>query len=349
MLSDLRLSLRTLAKSPSFVVVAIFTLALGIGVNTAMFSIVNAVMLRGLPFPQQGRLLHVEHNNLVEGQDGLEVSYQDFVDFRSQQTTLQGLAGYYDGTVTVSEQGHDPERLSGTYISAGGLDMIGVPPALGRWFSATEDSPGAPPTIVIGYTIWQNRYKSDPGVVGRPLKINGEWGTIIGVGPQDFRFPEEADAWVPLRYKKTDEKRSERFLEVLGRLKDGATPGQAKAEFAGLNQRLVAAHPDTNKNLGIVVKPLRDEFVGDDTRRLLMIMLGAVFFVLLIACANVANLLLARAATREKEIAIRTAVGAGRARIVRLLLAESLILSVGRRGRRACAGLRADAAFPRLC
>ena len=332
MLSDLRLSLRALAKSPTFTVVAVFTIVLGIGVNAAMFSIVNAIMFRGLPFPQPDRLVHLEQANPVEGFDGIEIAYQDFADYRAGQTTLQGLAAYYDGTLTLSGPGQDPVRVEGTYISAGGPEMIGVPPSLGRWFRAEEDNPGAPPVIVLGHSYWQNHYKSDPAVVGRPLKINGEWGTVIGVGPVDYRFPEVADAWVPLRYKKTDEKRDVRYLEVLGRLKDGATLEQAQAEFATLNQRLVAAHPVTNKNLAAVVKPLQVEFVGDDTRRLLFIMLGAVFFVLLIACANVANLLLARAATREKEMAIRTAVGAGRGRIVRLLLAESLVLSTAGAG-----------------
>jgi putative ABC transport system permease protein len=327
MLSDLRLSLRALAKSPTFTVVAVFTIVLGIGVNAAMFSIVNAIMFRGLPFPQPDRLVHLEQRNPVENIDGIEIAYQDFVDYRAGQTTLQGLAAYYDGTLTLSGPGQDPVRVEGTYISAGGPEMLGVPPSLGRWFRAEEDNPGAPPVIVLGHSYWRNHYKSDPAVVGRPLRINGEWGTIIGVGPVDYRFPEVADAWVPLRYKKTDEKRDVRFLEVLGRLKEGATLGLAQAEFATLNQRLVAAHPVTNKNLAAVVKPLQVEFVGDDTRRLLFIMLGAVFFVLLIACANVANLLLARAATREKEMAIRTAVGAGRGRIIRLLLAESLVLS----------------------
>ncbi|HQY04533.1 MAG TPA: ABC transporter permease [Lacunisphaera sp.] len=327
MLSDLRLSLRALAKSPTFTVVAVFTIVLGIGVNAAMFSIVNAIMFRGLPFPQPDRLVHLEQRNPVEQIDGIEIAYQDFVDYRAGQTTLQGLAAYYDGTLTLSGPGQDPVRVEGTYISAGGPEMLGVPPSLGRWFRAEEDNPGAPPVIVLGHSYWRNHYKSDPAVVGRPLRINGEWGTIIGVGPVDYRFPEVADAWVPLRYKKTDEKRDVRFLEVLGRLKEGATLGLAQAEFATLNQRLVAAHPVTNKNLAAVVKPLQVEFVGDDTRRLLFIMLGAVFFVLLIACANVANLLLARAATREKEMAIRTAVGAGRGRIIRLLLAESLVLS----------------------
>lgn len=327
MLSDLRLSLRALAKSPTFVVVAVFTLVLGIGVNAAMFSIVNAIMFRGLPFPQPDRLVHLEQHNPVEQIDGVEVAYQDFLDYRAGQTTLEGLAAYYDGTITLSGPGQDPERVAGTYISAGGPEMIGVPPTLGRWFRPEEDNPGAPPVIVLGHSYWQNHYKSDPSVVGRPLKINGEWGTIIGVGPVDYRFPELADAWVPLRYKKTDEKRDVRYLEVLGRLRDGATLEQAQAEFATINRRLVAANPVTNKNLAAVVKPLQVEFVGDDTRRLLFVMLGAVFFVLLIACANVANLLLARSATREKEMAIRTAVGAGRGRIIRLLLAESLVLS----------------------
>ncbi len=328
MLSDLRLSLRALAKSPTFTAVAVMTLVLGIGVNAAMFSIVNAIMLRGLPFPQSDRLMHVGQANPVDNLDSVNLSYQDFIDYRAAQTSMQGLAAYYDGTITLSGPGQDPERVSGTYISAGGPEMIGVPPSAGRWFRADEDQPGSAPVIVLSHTLWQNRYKSDPGIIGRPLKINGEWGTVIGVGPENYRFPDEADAWVPLRYKKTDEKRDVRFLGVLGRLKDGVSLKQARAEFAAVNQRLVAAHPETNKNFTSVVRPLQERFVGDDTRRLLFIMLGAVFFVLLIACANVANLLLARSATREREMAIRTAVGAGRARIVRLLLAESLLLSL---------------------
>jgi putative ABC transport system permease protein len=307
MLSDFRLTLRALAKSPTFAAVAVFTLMLGIGVNAAMFSIVNAVMLRGLPFPQQERLVHFEQNNPVDNIDSMEISYQDYQDYRAGQTTLQGLAAYYEGTLTLSGAGQDPERVSGTYIAAGGPEMIGVAPSLGRWFKPEEDHASAPPTIVLGYTFWQNRYKSDPAIIGQQLKINGEWGTVVGIGPADYRFPNNADAWVPLRYKKTDDKRDVRYLEALGRLKDGVTIDQVRAEFNTLNQRLVAAHPDTHKNIGITVKPLRDEFVGDDTRRLLLIMLGAVFFVLVIACVNVANLLLARAATREKEMAIRAA------------------------------------------
>jgi putative ABC transport system permease protein len=328
MLSDLRLSLRALAKSPTFVVVAVFTLVLGIGVNAAMFSIVNAIMFRGLPFPEPDRLVHLEQHNPVEGIDGVEIAYQDFVDYRAGQTTLQGIAAYYDGTITLSAAGQDPVRVDGTYISAGGPELIGAAPTLGRWFRPEEDNAGAAPVVVIGHTYWQNHFKSDPGIVGRPIKINGEWGTVIGVGPVNYRFPEVADVWVPLRYKKTDEKRDVRFLEVLGRLKDGVAIEQAQAEFASINQRLVTANPVTNKNLVAVVKSLQAEFVGDDTRHLLLVMLGAVFLVLLIACANVANLLLARSATREKEMAIRTAVGAGRGRIIRLLLAESLVLSV---------------------
>lgn len=329
MLSDLRLTLRTLAKSPTFVIVAVFTLTLGIGVNTAIFSIVNAVILRGLPFPEQHRILHLENHNRADNIDSMGLSHADFADLRARQTSFEDLAIYQERTMNIGSEGQDPERVTGCAVTSSLPGMLRVTPRLGRWFRPDEDQPGAPAVVVLGHSLWQNRFKGDPAIVGKPVKVNGEWATVVGVAPEKFRFEEESDAWMPVRYARTDDKRDSRYWEVAGRLKAGVTLEQARAEITGLVKQLETAHPDTNQGVGVTVKPLRDEFVDEGTRRLLTVMLGAVFLVMLIACANTANLLLSRAAVREKEIAVRTALGSGRSRIVRLLLCESLVLSSG--------------------
>lgn len=327
MLSDLRLSLRTLAKSPLFAFVAIVTLVLGIGVNTAMFSIVNGAIYRGLPFPESHRLVHVENHNLKEGINSMGVSTLDFADFRAAQKSLEDLAAYQEGTFNLSGPGGDPERVTGCRITWSGMGMVGVAPHLGRWFHATDGEPSSAPVVVLGHAVWQNRFKGDPAVVGTQLKVNGVWSTVVGVGPKNFRFPHEADAWTPLRELPLGEARDNRYWEVMGRLKPGVALEAARAELQGVARQLALAHPKTNENFGVTVKPLRDEFVGEGTRALLGTMLGSVFLVMLIACANVANLLLSRAAGRQKEIAVRAALGSNRGRIVRLLLGEAALIS----------------------
>lgn len=327
-MTDLRLALRTLAKSPTFTYVAIFTLTLGIGVNTAMFAIVNGAVWRGLPFPEQHRILHVESNNLKEGINSMEVSTLDFVDLRGAQQSFEDLAVYQEGTFNLSGTGADPERITGCRITWSGPGMLQVPVRLGRWFNATDGEAGSAPVVVLGYSVWQNRYKGDPAVLDSQLKINGVWTTVVGIGPKEFRFPGKAEAWMPLREMPLGQPRDNRYWEVMGRLKPGVTPEAARAELQAIGGRLAVEHAATNANVSVTVKSLRDEFVGEGTRSLLGVMLGSVFLVMLIACANVANLLLSRAAVRQKEIAVRSALGSSRGRLVRLLMGEALFVAL---------------------
>jgi putative ABC transport system permease protein len=325
---DLRFGFRMLAKTPGHTLAAVLALALGIGLATAMFSIVYGALLRGLPFERSERLMHLENNNPSKDQKSLEVYLPDFLAYRERQHSFEGLAAFYDGTVNLSGD-ERPERYEGAFISADFLDLLRVKPLLGRGFRPGEDSPGAEPVVLLGWGAWQTRYNGDPKVIGKPVRINGEPGTIVGVLPKGFAFPINQEIWVPLR---TDPLKTPRgkdpTLEVFGRLRDGVSLEQARAEMQGITKALAVEFPQTNAGRGAVVKPYTEEFVGDEPARLLYTMLGACLFVLLLACTNVASLMMARASKRTREIAIRSALGAVRRRLIVQLLTESLLLSL---------------------
>jgi putative ABC transport system permease protein len=329
LLQDFRFGGRLLLRNPGHSLAAVLALALGIGLATAMFSIVYGAMMRGLPVPEAERILHIENANPSRDQPSLEIFLHDFLDIRDRQKSYEHLAGYYEGTLNLSGDGGQPERFNGLFVSANGFDLLKVQPELGRGFLRGEDSPQAEPVAVISHGVWRSRYQGDPKVLGKAVRINGQPGTIVGVMPQGFAFPEETEVWTPLRL---DPMRTERgqgeTLEVMGRLGDGVTFEAARAEMVSLAKALAAAHPKTNAGREAVVKPWMEEALGEETARLLWTMLAACLFVLLIACTNVASLMAARASRRTREIAIRSSLGANRRTIVSQLLTETLLLSV---------------------
>ena len=327
LVQDLRFGLRMLRKNPGHSLAAVAALGLGIGLVTAMFSIVYGAMLRGLPFEESERLMHLENNNPSRDEPSLEVFLHDFLDWRERQSSFEGLAAYEDGTVNLSGDG-DPERFEGAFISANTFDLLRVQPLLGRGFLPEDDAPQAPPVVVLGYGVWRTRYSGDPKVLGKAVRINGEPGTIVGVMPQGFEFPESQEVWVPLRPDPLRVQRGQGdTLEVLGRLRDGVTLEAARTEMERIAQALAAEHPKTNEGRGAVVKPWIEEEMGPEIAGLLWTMLGACLAVLLIACANVASLMTAKASRRTREIAIRSALGASRSRVVVQLLVESLVVA----------------------
>ena len=326
---DVRFGVRMLFRNPGHTVAAVLALGLGIGLATAMFSIVYGVLFRGLPVPQADRILHIENNNPALDQPSLEVFLHDFLDYRERQKSFQGLAAYRGGTLNLSGDGPQPERFNGTFLSANGFDILRVKPVLGRGFLPGEDTPQAEPVAVLSYGVWKKRYQGDPRVLGKPVRINGEAGTIVGVMPEGFAFPEATEVWTPLR---SDPMRIERgqgqTLEVMGRLKDGVTVETARAEIQGIARSLAAQYPKTHQGRGAVVKPWMEEALGDEIPKMLWTMMGACVFVLLIACTNVASLMVARASRRTREIAIRASLGASRGRIVAQLLLETLLVAL---------------------
>jgi putative ABC transport system permease protein len=325
---DFKFGLRTLAKSPGFTAVAILTLALGIGVNATVFTLANGVLFKGFPFDKADRILYLNVKNPTNAEQFIGVSYPDFRDWRSQAKSFVGMSVWTGGRASVSDKASLPETYPAARMSANGFALIGQKPAAGRGFSSNEDAANAPPVAIISNGLWERRYGKDSSVIGRVISINGTPTTVIGVMPRDFAFPFTADLWTPLTPTADTEEREARNFVVFGRMADGATLQSARAEMETISRNLQSAYPTTNQGIDAWVRTFNEFYIGTWLTTIFVAMLGAVSFVLLIACVNVANLLLGRAVGRMREISIRMALGAGRWRIIRQLLVESVMLSI---------------------
>jgi predicted permease len=323
---DLKYAFRMLVKDPWFTSVAVLALGLGIGVNSTVFTFVNAVLLRGLPFANADQIVHVNARNTAEG-NSQGVSYPDYLDWRAQARTFASLAAYQPSTMNISDSGHPPERANGVRVTANTFGILGEGPKLGRDFAAGEDRKGAEPVALLGHGLWKTRYGSDPSIIGRSIKINEIPTTVIGVMAEGMKFPNNADLWVSLVPDADMERRDLRRLNLFGRLAPKVSLRQAQTELTGIAKGLEQQYPDTNKAMDAEVMTFNDRFNGGPIRMVFLALMGAVGFVLLIACANVANLLLSRSARRSREIALRIALGASRGRVIRQLLVESTLLA----------------------
>jgi len=334
---DVRHGIRSLLKHPGFTTIAVVTLALGIGANTAIFSVINAVLLRPLPYHEPDRLVTIWEEMPQRGMYEIPVSFANLRDWVDQTKTLDQISSYTFTNLNLSGVG-EPARLGAVRSSANLFSLVGAAPLLGRLFLPEEDKEGANRVVILGHALWQSRFGSDSAIIGRSLTLDNQKHTVVGVMPSGFQFPvgfgylgkvlnDPIDLYVPLAATGKELGRGHYSFFAMGRLKPGITIDQARAEMTTIEGRLEQQYPDTNTGIGIKLVPTQEQTVKA-IRPALLVLLGAVAFLLLIACANIANLMLARGASRQKELAIRAALGASRLRVVRLLLSESLMLSL---------------------
>ena len=323
---DLRYAFRRLARDRSLVALAVTTLGLGIGLNVAVFAMVHAIFVRGLPYDDPGRIVNVWSSS-DRSSRYQRVSLPDFEDYRRGATTLAGLAAFtVDDRMSLSDAEHAPAPLNGSLVTANTFRLLGQPVLLGRDFLTADGRRGAERTVILGHRVWRDRYAADPNVVGRVVRIDGEPSTVIGVMPEAVRFPFRAELWRALQPTETLDRRDARGLATVGRLRPDVDLEEAQAELRAIAGRLRLQYPETNESTGAVVQTFNDWATGSEVRLIYLALMGAVAFVLLIACANVANVLIARSAQRAHEVAIRLAQGATRWQIVRQLSIESLLL-----------------------
>ncbi|HVF70662.1 MAG TPA: ABC transporter permease [Chthoniobacterales bacterium] len=326
LLQDIRYGVRMLLKYRGFTAVAVIALGLGIGANTAIFSLVNGVLLRPLPFPDAERIIYFEGKNPGQGITDSNISFLDFTDWTQQSDLFANTAAFWTGNANLGAEGAEPERVPRVGVTPGFFSVLGVQPMLGRTFVPEDDKPGTISVAIISHGLWKRRFGSDPAITGKEVQISSRPITVIGVMPPGFEFPEQTQIWVTSAVSVAEEPRDNRSWSAIARLNPDVDLAQAQTRISGVNARLAKEFHETNKGWDTNLSPLHERLVRE-VKPSLLALLGAVGFVLLIACANVANLLLARSAARQKEIAIRAAMGASRSRVLRQMLTESILLS----------------------